>query len=322
MPFLDMPLHELRKYTPAPSEPDDFDDFWQRTLAETAAHPLEPHFELVHDPVYRLVNVYDVTFGGYGGQPIKGWFIEPAARAERLPCLVSYIGYGGGRSLPVDHLAPAVAGLAQLVMDTRGQGCGFAPGDTPDPAGGGPQVAGFMTRGIESPATYYYRRVFADAVRAVEVAASHPHVDPARVAVSGGSQGGGIALAAAALVGQRAKLLMADVPFLCNYRRAVAITDTQPYAEITAYLKCHRQRAEGLFATLAYFDGVNFAPRITARCLFSVGLMDMVCPPSTIFAAYNRITAEKELRIYEYNEHEGGGPFQHVERLRFAAEHL
>ena len=89
-----------------------------------------------------------------------------------------------------------------------------------------------------------------------------------------------------------------------------------------AYLKCHRDQGDRVFGTLAYFDGVNFAPRIRARCLFSVALMDMTCPPSTVFAAYNRIAAEKEIRIYDFNEHEGGGPFQIVERLRFLAAHL
>jgi cephalosporin-C deacetylase len=179
-----------------------------------------------------------------------------------------------------------------------------------------------MTLGIESPATYYYRRVYTDAVRAVEVAAGHPRVDPARIAVAGGSQGGGIAIAAAALAHRHVKLAMADVPFLCHFRRATEITDEMPYQEITRYLKVHRDRIEQVFRTLAYFDGIHFAPRIRARCLFSAGLMDMICPPSTIFAAYNRVKAPREIRLYAYNEHEGGGPFQMLESLRFAAEYL
>ena len=127
---------------------------------------------------------------------------------------------------------------------------------------------------------------------------------------------------AAGLAGGRVKLAMPDVPFLCHYRRATELTDRAPYSEITAYLKVHRDRVEQAFQTLAYFDGIHFAPRIAARCLFSAALMDMVCPPSTVFAAYNRVTAPKEIRLYTYNEHEGGGPFQAAEQLRFAAEHL
>jgi cephalosporin-C deacetylase len=322
MPLFDLPLDELRSYRPDEAEPADFDAFWARTLQETRAHPLDARFEPQPDTGFALVQVDDVTFNGYGGDAIKGWFLRPAQADRPLPCVVTYIGYGGGRSLPVDHLAPAVAGLANLVMDTRGQGAGWSSGDTPDSSGAGPSYPGFLTRGIESPDTYYYRRVFADAVRAVEAAASHPAVDPERIGVAGGSQGGGIAIAAAALVGDPVRAIAADVPFLCHYRRATEITDSLPYAEITRYLKCHRTRSRQVFETLAYFDGVHFAPRITARALFSVALMDMVCPPSTVFAAYNRVRAEKDIHVYEFNEHEGGGPFHLVERLQFLTTHL
>ena len=274
------------------------------------------------DDLYATVQVSDVTFNGFGGQAIKGWLLEPAGNTRRLPCMVTYIGYGGGRSMPVEHLAPVMAGFVNLVMDTRGQGSSWSPGDTPDDVGSGGHYPGFMTKGIESSEIYYFRRVFADAVRAIEAAASHAHVDAGRIAVAGGSQGGGIAIAAAALAGNRVKLALPDVPFLCHFRRAAEISDKLPYQEIALYLKCHRDRVEQVFRTLAYFDNVNLAPRVTARCLFSTALMDMICPPSTVFAAYNRITAPKEIRLYDFNEHEGGGPFQVVERLRFAQKYL
>jgi cephalosporin-C deacetylase len=322
MVLFDKPIGELRHYQAPDTEPADFDAFWARTLRETEQHDLDPQFVPLDDSIYSLASVSDVSFHGFGGQAIKGWFIEPAGNTGRLPCIVTYIGYGGGRSLPVDHLAPAVAGFANLVMDTRGQGSSWSPGDTPDNTGSGAHYPGFMTQGIESPETYYFRRVFTDAVRAVQAAAAHPHVDAGRIAVAGGSQGGGIAIAAAALAGDRVKLALPDVPFMCHFRRATEITDKIPYHEIAMYLKCHRDRVEQVFRTLAYFDGVNFAPRIKARCLLSAGLMDMVCPPSTIFAAYNRIRAPKDLRLYDYNEHEGGGPFHTVERLRYARQHL
>lgn len=322
MPLFDFPLDKLRTYRPEVPEPADFDDFWRRTLADARSHPLDATFERLDDPAYRLTDVFDVTFRGFGGQPIKAWLLLPAGASTPRPCLITFVGYGGGRGLPVEHLAPAAAGFAHFVMDTRGQGSSWAPGDTFDDAGAGPQHPGFMTRGIESPETYYYRRVFTDAVRAVEAAAAHPQIDAARLAVNGASQGGGIAIAAAALAPDRVRLLLADVPFLCHFRRATELIDKLPYAEIANYLKVHRGRVAQVFATLAYFDGVNFAARVRAASLFSVGLMDMVCPPSTIFAAYNRITAEKDIRIYDYNEHEGGGPYQLLERLRFAAQRL
>jgi len=323
VPLFDLPLEQLQSYQAPETEPEDFDAFWERTLQETAeAHDLEARFERIDEPIYRLVDVYDVTFHGFGGQPIKAWFIEPAGNEQPLPCLVRYIGYGGGRSFPIDHLAPAVAGIAHLVMDTRGQGSTWSPGDTGDMAPAGSHHPGFLTLGIESPETYYYRRVFTDAVRAIEAAASHPHVDARRIAVAGASQGGGITIAAAALAADRVKLAMPDVPFLCHYRRAVELTDRLPYLEITNYLKVHRDREAQVFRTLSYFDGIHFARRIRARCLFSAALMDMICPPSTVFAAYNRVPAPKQIRLYTFNEHEGGGPFQAMEQLKFALAYL
>lgn len=317
MTQFDLPLHELQNYAPAIAEPADFDVFWRRTLDDAHRHPLAARFEPLSDPAYQLVNVSDVTFAGFGGQPIRGWFLEPAGAVHRLPCVVSFVGYGGGRSLPLAHATMCLAGFAHFVMDTRGQGSGWSPGDTPDDHPADPHVPGFLTRGIRSPDTYYYQRLIVDAVRAVEAAGAHPRVDARRIAVRGASQGGGLAIAAAGLLPDAVKLLAADVPFLCHFQRAIEITDAQPYAEIAAYLACHRQRVSEVLATLGYFDGCNFARRVRARSLFSVALMDMVCPPSTVFAAFNSIGASKEIRVYPYNQHEGGDVFQAAEVLKF-----
>lgn len=315
--YFDMNLEQLHAYRPERTEPGDFDAFWTGTLAQARVHPLEARFEPVETGL-RLVEVFDVTFNGYGGQPVRGWLVLPRQRGEALACVVEYIGYGGGRGLPLDWLLWSNAGYAHFVMDTRGQGSVWRSGDTPDlePEGGDPQVPGFMTRGVLSPQTYYYRRVFTDAVRAVEAARSHPAVDPVRVAVTGGSQGGGIALAAAGLLPDLAAVLP-DVPFLCHIRRATEITDSYPYAEIQVYCKVHRDKIETVFETLSYFDGVNFAARAKAPALFSVGLMDEVCPPSTVFAAYNHYVGTKQIEVWPYNHHEGGESFQSAAKLRF-----
>jgi cephalosporin-C deacetylase len=214
----------------------------------------------------------------------------------------------------------SAAGYAHLVMDTRGQGSSWARGDTPDPEpdGGNPHFPGFMTRGVLSPQTYYYRRLFTDAVRAIETARAHPAVDAARVAVAGISQGGGIAVAMSALVPDVAAT-MPDVPFLCHFRRATEVTDAPPYQEISRYCVVHRDKVDQVFATLAYFDGVNFATRARCPALFSVGLMDEICPPSSVFAAYNHFAGPKQIRAWRYNHHEGGGPYQSEEKLRFMA---
>jgi cephalosporin-C deacetylase len=207
-------------------------------------------------------------------------------------------------------------------MDTRGQGAGagWMKGDTPDDTGGGsPSTPGFMTQGILDPLRYYYRRVFTDAARAVETARSHPAIDPARIALTGASQGGGITLATAALVPD-VQVAMPDVPFLCHYRRATELVDTHPYYEIVDFCNTQRDQIERVFHTLSYFDGVNFAPRARARALFSTGLMDTTCPPSTVFAAFNYYTGPKDIRVYPYNMHEGGGNFQALEKMKLLKE--
>ena len=317
MPLFDLSLEQLQTYKPARSEPADFEAFWQQTLAESCSHHLKPQFEPV-DFGLKTLETFDLTFPGYAGQPIKGWLMLPKQRQGPLPCVVEYIGYGGGRGWPIDRLVFASAGYAHLLMDTRGQGSRWSQGDTPDlaPDGDNPQHPGFMTRGVLHPKTYYYRRVFTDAVQAVETARTHPAVNPQQIAVTGGSQGGGISLAVAGLMPDIIAL-MTDVPFLCHYRRATELVDTAPYNEISTFCKVHRDKVEQVFNTLSYFDGVNFAARAKARALFSVGLMDDICPPSTVYAAYNHYAGDKEIKVYPYNNHEGGESYHTLEKLKF-----
>ncbi len=115
------------------------------------------------------IDTFDVTFRGFGGSPIRGWLHLPATRTGPLPGVVEFGGYGSGRGLAHERIFWAIAGYAHLMMDTRGQGSSWFIGETPDPDGDGAAAqAGFMTQGILDPATYFYRRVFTDAVRAVE----------------------------------------------------------------------------------------------------------------------------------------------------------
>ena len=318
MSQFDLPLAELRAYAPAFPEEPDFDAFWATTLAQTRRHDLAATFTPV-DSGLAVLDSYDVTFAGFGGAPIRAWLHLPVGRTGPLPAVVEYLGYGGGRGWPHERVLWASAGYAHLLMDTRGQGSSWAVGQTPDPdTTGAPAHPGFMTQGILDPATYFYRRVFTDAVRAVEVVRAHPAVDASRVAVTGGSQGGGISLAVAGLAPEIAAV-MTDVPFLCDFPRAVTLTDSEPYGEIVRYLKVHRDDVEQAMRTLSYFDGAVLARRASAPALFSVALMDRICPPSTVYAAYNRYGGPKEMREYPFNDHEGGQGFQEVARLRWLA---
>jgi cephalosporin-C deacetylase len=318
--YYDLPLEQLKVYLPDRQEPSDFDAFWSETIVQAKGFPLAAQFEPVD---YRLetLETYDVTFNGYGGQRVKGWFLLPRQRKKLLPCVVEFIGYGGGRGSPYDWLLWSSIGFAHFIMDTRGQGSVWLQGDTPDlpVEGSNPHFPGFMTMGVLDPKTYYFRRVLTDAVRAVEAASNHPSVDKSRIAVTGDSQGGGISLAMSGLIPD-ITAAMPDVPFLCHYRRATEITDEGPYSEIAHYCKIHRDQIDTVFNTLSYFDGINFAVRAHAKALFSVGLMDMTSPPSTVFAAFNHYAGSKQIKIWPYNNHEGGETFQTNEKVKFLTD--
>ncbi len=329
MAHLDMPLAQVRSYRPELAVPADLDRFWTSTLAEARAHELGATFRRV-DTGLTVLDTYDVTYAGFGGSPVRAWLHLPAAgrgprpagRRGRLPVVVEFVGYGGGRGLAHERILWAAAGYAHFVMDTRGQGSSWAVGDTPDPdASGAPSHPGFMTQGILDPGTYYYRRIYTDAVRGIEAVRAHPAVDPTRIAVTGGSQGGGISIAVAGLVDDLAAVAP-DVPFLCDFPRATTFVDTNPYAEVARYLKAHRDHVEQAYSTLSYFDGAILGRRAVAPALFSVGLMDQTCPPSTVYAAFNHYAGPAEIREYPFNDHEGGGAFHDVVKMRWLGERL
>lgn len=321
MAQFDLTGEELRSHRSSSTEPSGFDDFWERTLQQTRKHDLAARFEPVATGL-SLVQTLDVTFAGWDGQPVKAWLTLPrgAGDGAGLAAVVEFVGYGGGRGLAHEPSLYALAGWAHLKMDTRGQGSSWSPGDTADAsADGTPQMPGFMTRGVLDPETYYYRRLYADAVRAVETARAHPAVDPDRVAVAGISQGGGVTIAVSGLVPDVVAALP-DVPFLCDIRRATEIVDSMPYGEIARYCAVHRDQVEQVFATLTHVDGVHHAARGRAPSLWSVALMDDTCPPSTVYAAYNAYAGPKQILEYPFNRHEGGQQYQEVQKLAFLRE--
>lgn len=317
MAFFDMPLDQLESYKPTLTAKSDFDEFWEQSYMFAHNTPMQVVFNLVQEPL-DLIDVYDVSFPGYAGQPIKGWLLLPKGGNETLPCVVEFVGYGGGRGKPVEWLTWVNAGFAYFVMDTRGQGSVWREGDTPDvlETGSSAQVPGFMTRGILAPETYYFRRLYIDGMRAVEAVREHPMVDIDRIALTGASLGGGVALAVAGLMPD-IPVVMPDVPFLCDFSRATQLVDSHPYQEIVQYCRVHREKVEQVFRTLSYFDGMNFAARAKATALFSTALMDDISPPSTVFAAFNHYAGIKQIRVYPFNQHDGGGVHHLYEKINF-----
>ncbi|MHA7268510.1 acetylxylan esterase [Arthrobacter sp. HLT1-20] len=342
MPQFDLPLEQLSHYAAGPAAPGDFDSFWDSTMAEAREFPVAATFTPVEN-MLSVIDSFDATFAGFGGAPIKGWLHLPANRStgQKLPVVVHYIGYSGGRGLVHQDTSWAQAGYAHFIMDTRGQGYGGLLGDTPDPHPSAGDVAhpGLMTRGISSREDYYYRRLYVDAFRAIEAAQSHMEVDGTRVILTGISQGGGLAIAAAGLAAGRLSgivALMADVPFLQDFPRSIDIAVRGPYPEIATFLKRHRTDYEPFLDVLNYFDGVHFAARASVPALYSCAGQDDACPPTTVFGSYNGYgtlaaqsaaqtpdkTPAKEMAYYRFNNHEGGQEHHWLRQLHYVADLL
>jgi cephalosporin-C deacetylase len=321
-PLFDLPLAELERHRCAAPEPADLDGFWSRALASAAEGAVEAVVTPFEPATYGALAAFDVVFSGADGDPIRAWYLRPAgAGAAPLPCRVAFVGYGGGRSLPTEHALYPACGYATLVMDTRAQGGTWSPGATADPGAGasGPEHPGVMTRGIADPETYYYRRLYVDAVRAVETAAGLEGVDPARIGVAGRSQGGALALAAAALRPDLVALCHADVPFLCDIERAMEVASDNPYLELVEFLAVQPELEAAVRATVRHVDNALLTTRIRARTLVSVGLRDTITPPSTVFAAYNAIGAPKEIAVFPYAGHDTPAGHEQRQLAEFGA---
>lgn len=319
--FVDLPLAQLREYRSAVEPPADFDEFWAGQLATARAIGGRAEFQPLPSPL-KAVDTFDITFPGHGGAPIKGWLLLPHRVADDAPVIVEYVGYGGGRGDVLDWPFWASCGLPHVVMDSRGQGGSWRTADTADAGAiGGPGNAGFLTQGLDAPGSHYYTRLMVDAARMVDAVRAEPLTAGRPIATTGTSQGGGLSIAATHLAGDIVACLP-DVPFLSDLRHAAEVTDAAPYSELATYCRLHPAAADRAFAVLGYLDVVNHAARATAPSLFSVALRDEIAPPSTVFAAYQRYAGRKDIAVYPFNGHEGGGTVHRRAQLAFLGEIL
>lgn len=303
MPQLDMPLEELKVYKGSSPVPDDFDAYWNKALAGIQAP--EGSFEwMTGDFISPVADCRRLVFRGIGGSRVHVKTIFPLDVKGPIPALIHFHGYASSSNPWAEYLPFAASGIAVFAMDCRGQG-----GLSEDLwTHSGPTLYGNIVRGLDGgPEELHYRSVFLDTVQLARIIMSMENIDENRVGVYGGSQGGGLSIACAALE-PRISCLAPLYPFLSDYRRVWDMDlDEKAYVGLRDYFRkfdpLHRREDE-IFNKLGYIDISNLARRIRGKVFFGATLMDDICPPSTQFAAYNRMECEKEILIYKDYGHE------------------
>lgn len=307
MPMMDMPLEELRQYRGSSPRPEDFDAYWQRALQELDRQSLG--YTLTPSEVsFPGVACGHLWFTGAGGARIHCKFLRPRHIAGKIPALLLFHGYRGHSGDWFDKIPYAAAGMAVIAMDVRGQ-AGLSQDNG---AAGGNTINGHIMRGIgaDSPDQLMFRSIFLDAAQLARVVGAMPFVDKERIGAAGHSQGGALTLVAAALE-PSIRAIAPGLPFLTDYKRVWEMdydTNRPPYKEISVHFRLEdplHEREEEFWRRLGYIDVQNFCGKIRAKTLFFAALMDATCPPSTQFAAFNKIErAPKELVLYRDHGHE------------------
>ena len=302
--LIDMPVEQLKRYFGSSPRPADFDRYWEESLAELDA--VDPQLEL-KPAEFQAPNAecFELWFTGVGGARIFAKLLRPKNAPAPHPAVVQFHGYSGNGGDWSDKLNYVAAGFTVASLDVRGQG-GRSQDITPV---NGMTLRGHIVRGAADPdpKKLLFRSIFLDTARLTRIVMQLPEVDPTRVGAMGGSQGGGLTLACASLVPELNRAY-AVYPCLSDYRRVWNMDLAKAaYEEIQYYFRQFdptHANEDAFFERLGYIDVQNLAPRIRCQIRMATGLMDTVCPPSTQFAAYNRITAPKDMVFYPDFGHE------------------
>lgn len=309
----DLPFDQLETYQGTNPRPDDFDQFWNTGLDEMRA--MDPQIDIVPAAFQTsFAECFDLYFTGVGGARIHAKVVRPRDQAEPGPAVLHFHGYTGRIQDWSEEmkLAFAASGITYAGLDCRGQG-GYS-----EDVGGvqGNTHRGHIVRGLAeaidgAPEKLLFRQIFLDTAQLAKIVIEMDNVDDARVGAMGGSQGGALTVACSALEPRVARLAPV-FPFLSDYKRVWKMDQAKDaYAELQEWFRRFdpmHKREDDIFNALGYIDIQHLAPRIQGETLWTIGLMDTVCPPSTQFAAYNKITSEKSMRIYPDYKHEGGYP--------------
>lgn len=303
MPLIDMPLAELRSYMGRNPKPTDFEDYWTKALAEFDA--TDPCVKLTPGPALAdFVTCQEMKFTGVGGARIHAKLLSPAHQENPGPGLCCFHGYSMDSGDWTSYLGYVAKGFTVAAMDARGQG-----GKSEDKGGVlGNTLNGHIIRGLDdSPEKLLYRSIFLDTAQLARIVMAMPNVDETRVGATGWSQGGGLTLACAALE-PRISRCAPVYPFLCDYKRVWEMDlAKQAYDEMRNWFRRfdpRHEREDEVWTRLGYIDTQHLASRIRAKTLMVTGLMDDICPPSTQFAAFNKILSAKDMLIYPDFGHE------------------
>ncbi len=308
-------IRKLQKVKVRPDPPRDLLKFWSRVREKVRSLPLDIERRRVDFPLDKM-SVFDISFSAIDGTRIKGKLIlPPEARRGKPPVIIHYHG-AGWWSAPADcYSSWTLLGAAVLAMDFRNQS-----GMTGSASGFGEGPSCIFGMGIMDKERCGIYNLFTDGLRAVEAAKAIPEIDSARIGITGGSQGGGVALAVAALSSD-VKLCMADVPSSCWFEKRL-FDKSGGAADLSNFIKNRPETLERILDNLRYFDNVNLAPQINCPVLVSCGLRDPVCPPENVYAAYNNIRSEKRIYPYVFAQHEGGGALHGRIKLEFFKKKL
>jgi cephalosporin-C deacetylase len=305
MPVFEKPLSELKVYAGINPRPDDFDAYWDASLDELGR--LDPRVELVPNPFLqsRVAECFDLWFTGVGGARVYAKYLRPRERPGKRPALLMFHGYSGNSSDWSEKLGYVSQGFCVAALDARGQG-----GRSEDVGGvAGGTLRGHIVRGLDGddPKTLLFRSIFLDTAQLARIVMAFPEVDAGRVGATGASQGGALTLACAALE-PKVKRVAPLYPFLCDYQRVWEMDMAKDaYEELRLYFRRfdpRHERERDVFYRLGYIDCQHLAARIQGRVLMVTSLMDTVCPPSTQFAAYNKIRSPKSMVLYPDFGHE------------------
>lgn len=303
MPLLDLPLAELKQYKGVGQRPADFSQYWEQALQEM--RDVQANVEFVPSSFsVPAADCFDLYFTGVRGARVHAKYLRPKHATTPHPAIIQFHGYSGNAGDWSDKLSYVALGYSVIAMDCRGQG-----GQSEDVGGvKGNTHSGHIIRGLDdAPDQLLFRHIFLDTAQLAGIVMALPEVDPERVGVTGGSQGGGLTLACAALE-PRVKKVAAVYPFLSDYRRVWEMDLAKgAYQELQTYFRLfdpQHEREDEVFARLGYIDIQHLADRIQGDVLMAVGLVDPICPPSTQFAAYNKIQATKRLEVFPDFQHE------------------